>query len=222
MAGENLTDAELGVLMTLMAEARGVTNAELMELGCPKLDGERRKKLNDLKLVESSKEGRAYVHELSERGWARCREELLGDRKKSVKKGGGAVAAALRAVLAIVGRHLEQNNWSPAEFFKPEGPPVKPMAPAVPPSEAEIEARIRGAYKQLASRPGAWVSLTALRPRLDDVAKADVDAVLRRMDRDRYVNVIPQDDQKILTGKDRAAAVKIGDQDSHLIAIEDA
>jgi hypothetical protein len=236
MADDRLTDAELGVLMTLMAEARGLTNRELNDLGSPSLDGGRRKKLNELKLVESRKDGRAYVHDLTKRGWARCGEEISGARKKGARKGGGAIAAALFAVLAGVGRHLERNGLKLDDVFRAEGAPAgpepvasgasaassTPATPAVPPSEAEIEARIRGAYKQLAGRPGGWVSLTALRPLLGDVEKADVDAVLRRMDRDRRVNVVPEDDQSILTAEDRAAAVKIGGQDNHILAIEDA
>jgi hypothetical protein len=34
------------------------------------------------------------------------------------------------------------------------------------------------------------------------------------------VSLIPEENQKTLTAEDRAAAVEIGDQDKHLIAIE--
>ena len=34
------------------------------------------------------------------------------------------------------------------------------------------------------------------------------------------VSLIPEENQKVLTPDDRAAAVEIGDQDKHLIAIE--
>ncbi len=48
-----------------------------------------------------------------------------------------------------------------------------------------------------------------------------MDTVLRRMDRSPRVNLIPEENQKTLTSEDRAAAVKIGGQDNHLLAIED-
>jgi hypothetical protein len=34
------------------------------------------------------------------------------------------------------------------------------------------------------------------------------------------VSLVPQEDQKLLTDEDRAAAVRIGVKDNHLIAIE--
>jgi hypothetical protein len=41
-----------------------------------RLEGRERRRLNDLKLVESEKPGRSFVHELSDAGWQWCADEL--------------------------------------------------------------------------------------------------------------------------------------------------
>ncbi len=66
------------------------------------------------------------------------------------------------------------------------------------------------------------MSLARLRPLLGGAEHGDVDTVLRQMDRSPHVSLIPEENQKTLTAKDRAAAVKIGGQDNHLLTIEDA
>ena len=63
------------------------------------------------------------------------------------------------------------------------------------------------------------MSLTALRAEVTD-PRADVDAALVALHRTPGVSVIPQEDQKVLTAEDRAAAVVIGDRPKHLIAME--
>ncbi|WP_207386966.1 hypothetical protein [Frankia sp. Cppng1_Ct_nod] len=224
MPSETLTSSEVGILLALMAEATEVSNPELKNAYGLTLDGASRKKLNDLKLVESRRAGRPFLHELTDSGWARCRAELSAPRPKR----GGVAVGALYAVLAGVNRYLEQEGLVPADVFRPAGesPPeaesATPAPPATDPGGPDLEARIRDAYQQLAKHPGSWVSLARLRPLLGDAEQADVDAALRRMDRGPRVSLIPEENQKTLAGRDRAAAVNIGGQDNHLLAIEDA
>ena len=229
------------------------------------LDGADRRRLNDLKLVESRKQGRAFAHVLTERGWGHANEIVRGGLPVSGPGSGGkAVEAALRAIVGNLGRGLERNKLSLADLFgreedlepatpaaspaadvssgtpaasqasgtaTPATPPaatagsampgtLAPAGSAAPPSDQDIEARIRAAYHKLAREPRAWVSLTRLRPLLgDDVTKAQVDKVLRRMNRMPDVRIIPESNQKVLTKEDRAAAVIIGNQAKHLILI---
>ncbi|ONH31379.1 hypothetical protein [Pseudofrankia asymbiotica] len=85
----------------------------------------------------------------------------------------------------------------------------------------EVDRRIRTVYGTLARWPGDWVRLADLRPRLGaDLARADVDAALRRMNRGPGVTVAPNEDQKALTGADQRDAVEIGGQAKHLIMVE--
>lgn len=238
MASESLTVSEVGILLALMAEAREVSNPELQAGYGLKLDGASRRKLNDLKLVESEKQGRAFVHLLADGGWARCRDELAAPRPNGGHK-------VLYALLASLNRYLDRENLALADIFQPASLPGNPASlpgneavsvkeatpangtasghePASPTAPtADLEQRIRDAYRQLAGRPGDWVSLTTLRPLLAGTTKADVDAALLMLERQRQVTIAPQENQKALTQEDRAAALMIGGQGNHMLAIED-
>jgi hypothetical protein len=73
---EELSARERAVLFALLCEARVLSNAELQALiGIP-LQGKERRKLNDLRLVESQKAGRGFAHALSNAGWRWCADEL--------------------------------------------------------------------------------------------------------------------------------------------------
>jgi len=62
-----------------------------------------------------------------------------------------------------------------------------------------------------------WTSLTRIRQHLTRWTREEQDAALQKMDLMQDVNIVPESNQKILTAEDRAAAVRIGDQDKHLI-----
>jgi hypothetical protein len=75
---EELSARERAVLFTLLSQARKLSNPELEALIGIRLEGKERRRLNDLKLVESDKPGRSFVHELSDAGWQWCADELGG------------------------------------------------------------------------------------------------------------------------------------------------
>jgi hypothetical protein len=106
-------------------------------------------------------------------------------------------------------RYLARANLNLADVFQSEV--------LVP----EIEARIRSAYRRLAKEANGWVSLTELRPLLGDAPREAVDEVLRRLERMPQVHVIPEENRKVITGEDRVAAIRIGGEDKHLLAIEE-
>ena len=78
MHHEELSARERAVLFTLLSQARKLSNPELEALIGIRLEGRERRRLNDLKLVESDKPGRSFVHELSDAGWQWCADELGG------------------------------------------------------------------------------------------------------------------------------------------------
>ena len=102
-------------------------------------------------------------------------------------------------------RYLDAADLSLAELFWPRRAP----------STAD---RITQAYTELADRTGAWVGLRTLRQQLSDVA--DLDDTLSELYRTGAISLIPEENQKVLTDEDRAAAITIGGQAKHLIAIE--
>jgi hypothetical protein len=202
----DLTGTERAVLLVLMAESRPVPNPDLVALG-PKLDKPGRNKLNELELIESQRSGGRFVHELTDRGWHLCRE-ILSDGAPPRSTG---PAKTLYTVLDALDRYLRQADLSLADVFGHS---------ADVPTPATIDDRIRDAYARLAPRPGGWVSLTHLRGELADAPRAEVDAALHTLYRTPGASLIPEENKKVLTDADRAAAVVIGDQDKHLIAIE--
>ena len=209
MTPTDLTGTERAVLIVLMAESRPVANPELAALG-PALDKPGRDKLNALGLIESERVKGRYVHELTDRGWALCRDVVAaGPPPRST-----GPAKTLYTVLGALGRYLQRSEVSLAELFWPAE-----TSEAETSQDRTLEDRVRVAYARLAPRPGGWVRLAELRAALDDV-RGDVDTALTALSRAPGVSVIPEEDQKKLTPDDRAAAVLIGDRPKHLIAIE--
>ncbi len=198
MPTDQLTLRERATLLALMAEARELTNAELRAVAGFALDGVPRRRLNEQKLVTSRKVGRGFAHELTDDGWAWCREELTATRPDRAGYGGGA----LYALLAGVERYLARSGLQLSDAFQPD-----------------VEKQVRGAYLQLA-RPGSWVALAALREQLPDVPRAAVDTELERLAATPGVHVRAASDQKALTDADHAAAVHFGGDDRHLLMIE--
>jgi hypothetical protein len=205
----DLTGTERNALLVLMAESRPVPNAELAALGA-KLEKAARDKLNKLDLIESDRSGNRFVHELTDRGWRLCRELLTAEAPARST----GPAKTLYTFLAAFDGYLRRADLSLAEVFS--APPGL-SHPDAPPS---IEDRIRRSYAALATRPGAWLGLARLRDELADLARDDVDATLSELYRSAAVSLIPEENQKVLTPADHAAAIDVGNQAKHLISIE--
>jgi hypothetical protein len=195
---DQLTVPERAALLALMAEARELTNAELLAVAGFTLTGEVRRGLNDRKLVVSRKVGRTFAHELTDDGWARCKAELATEPPARA----GSLGGALYALLAGLGRHVARGGQL-HEVFQPD-----------------VEVQIRSAYLELAKAPGDWVGLAELRETLAGVSRDDVDAELERMASTPGVHVQAEPNQKALTEADRAAAVRFGGDDRHMLMIE--
>jgi len=210
---EELTGTEQAVLLVLMAEARPIANPELSTLG-PELKKNYRDRLEEHGLIVVTKPDRSLVLELTDKGARTCARLIGADTPDRPSGQGKALYTLLRALR----RYFDREDLAPGDVFlpldahPPEGDPD--------PLGDDIEARVRAAYVRLAARAGGWVDLVRLRAELPDVSKRDLDDALTRMYRSPGVSLIPEENQKTLTAEDRAAAVEIGDQDKHLIAIE--
>ncbi|MBB2746265.1 UNVERIFIED_ORG: hypothetical protein FHR35_006133 [Microbispora rosea subsp. rosea] len=224
-------------LLILMAEDREMSNPELKEKYGVTITGKERTTLNEGRFVTSRRAGRSFSHVVTDKGWHHA-SELVRDGIGT--PGTGFAAAAVKALVGNLQRHIARSENSLAEIFGREedlvpantGEPVaeppasepaaepiaQPPAASVPASD-DIETMIRKAYAQLADKPNAWVSLTRLRPLLGDAPRDEVDAAFRRMIGLPDVRLVPESNQKMLTDEDRSAAVVIGDQAKHLILI---
>lgn len=196
---------ERAILLALLAEARPLTNTELRDAAGITLDGASRLKLNELRLVTSEKEGRAFVHDLTDDGAAWCAKELGAERPERAGSGGGA----LYAILAGLQRFLQRTGQVLPDLFQPAEPVL------------DLEAQIRDSYRSLSSASGStWVGLAALRSDLDGVSREDVDAALQSMSRQSGVHVQAEANQQALNDEDHEAAVHFGGSSRHLLKIE--
>ena len=198
------------VLLILMAEAVEVANPDLLARWGLTLDGAARRQLNDMGLVASRKVGRSFAHELTDKGWRWCDDELTA----SVPPRAGSAGGALYAVLAGVGRYLQHAGLGLGEVFGP-------AAAAHPgPAPGDVEARVRDAYRRVAGATRDWVGLAEVRALLGDVPPEDVDAALTRLARQPDIRLAGEPNRKALTDADHAAAVQVGGEERHLLAIE--
>ncbi|WP_229402512.1 hypothetical protein [Micromonospora okii] len=221
----NLTPNQINALVVLMVEARELTNAELRELAGFALTGKDNEKLVKLGLVETDRSHRPFSHELTDEGWRVARRLHRGTPPRA----GGSASRSLFTLLGNLDRALERLRVSHADFFTrtaAEPAPAAeggatPTAEAAPPTAGggEVAELVRAAYRELAPTPGAWVGLADLRDRLDGTDRAAVDDALRALVRQDGVRIIPVANTKSLTARDRAAAVRIGDEDSHTLSI---
>ncbi|MEU8283740.1 hypothetical protein AB0C01_05330 [Micromonospora sp. NPDC048905] len=233
----HLTPNQINALVVLMVEARRVTNVELKELAGFTLTGQDNKKLIDLGLVETDRTHRPFAHELTDEGWRVARQLHTAAPPKQ----GGSTTRSLFVVLSNLHRSLDRLRVSHGDFFKhteataPAASEPRSEAPAkaattaptaattvataAAPAAAEVEALVRSAYRDLATAPGDWVGLADVRDRLPDTDRAALDAALRAMVGRDDVRIIPVANTKSLTARDRAAAVRIGNEDNHALAI---
>ncbi|WP_256787974.1 hypothetical protein [Frankia sp. AvcI1] len=209
MANDELTPSDNAILITLMAEARAMLNTELIERYGIDVEKSRREKLNRLRLVRSVRSGRTYLHELDDKGWV-CIQDQLDVSSPKARAIGGALAAVH---INLVERVMPRSGYrSLGEMFARVN-----IASGERPSNLEI--RLRNTYAALATEPAAWVALARLRPFFADVDDADLDEALLRLSRASDVDLVPENNQKILTDTDRAASIRVGGQDKHLLAI---
>jgi hypothetical protein len=146
---------------------------------------------------------------LDDKGWTRVQEDLDVSSPRARAIGGALAALHLNLrdrVLPRTGYHNLTELFSRVDIAPPEPP-------------TNLEVRLRNAYAALASEQRAWVALARLRPFFGDVPRTDLDEALRRLSQAPDVNLVPEDNQKSLTEADRAAAIQLGGQHRHLLAI---
>ncbi|WP_250036070.1 hypothetical protein [Paractinoplanes maris] len=211
MAGDDLTPTEGAILMVLMVEAREVLNTELKQRYGLDVRKVQRDKLARLHYVSSRRSGRTVAMQLDDKGWVRMQSDFDFDAR-----GARALGAALTALHAnLRDRILERSGAANlTELF------AQSEMRAVPVGGADLGPRVVSAYQALADRPGDWVSLTRLRPFFADVGRDDLDEALRELSRRDGVTLVPESNQKTLTAADHEAALHVGGQEKHLLAIE--
>ena len=221
----SLTPNQILVLVVLMSEARELSNNELRDLAGFALTGADNAKLETkLGLVETDRSHRPYSHQLTEHGWRVVRDLHTSPPPKEGKSATRTLVTLLGNLHRALGQlqTVHGLKLSLGEFFKQAPRPMPETAPE-PPSKltaaSDAESRVRAAYAELAPGPGEWVGLADLRDRLADLSRADVDGALMALLDQDGVRIIPVANTKALKPRDRAAAIRIGGEDSHALSI---
>jgi hypothetical protein len=215
---DELSARERAVLFALLSGGRKLSNAELEALIGIRLEGKERRKLNELKLVESEKPGRSFVHELSDAGWRWCADELTAGpagRPTSLER-------AHYLMFGVFERYMTAARLSLADVVNLDlkaRPAGRHKRRDTAEGDGDLTMRVAAAYQALAASPGEFVKLCDLRERLADIPRSALDAVLGAMFTARRVDLIPQYDKQALTSADRESAVRIGGEHKHLLAI---
>jgi hypothetical protein len=216
---DELSARERAALFALLAAARKLSNSELEAQIGMRLEGKERRKLNDLKLVESEKPGREFVHELSDAGWRWCADELAG----GLTGRGTIIERSLYLALGMFERYTTAARLSLADVAtldvkaRPRG---RHKRRDTAEGDGDLTARVTTAYQTLAPASGELVKLCELREHLTDIPRSALDAALATMFTAGRVNLIPQSNQQALTAADREAALRLGGEQKHLISIE--
>lgn len=191
---------ERAALFVLALADREIPNPELVHDFGIKLSPAGRAKLVQARLLETRRDGNRIVHRITTDGIAWCRRELAAVEPPA--RSGPLV----RAVFEVV-RRLCRGDLRLADLAGPVEP-------------ADLESLIRTAYRELSQMPEDWVRLARLRPKLDGADRSEVDRTLVAMVKGGGVHLVPDSNRKALTREDHAAAIRVGSEDKHLMAIE--
>ncbi|MFI7543494.1 hypothetical protein [Actinoplanes sp. NPDC049599] len=206
MAAE-LTSADYAFLIILKAEGREISNTEMNKLYEIRLVSPAYEKLNAAGYVSSETKRRPYRHVITEKGAQELADPLAIDEDHA-EEGEKRTAREKQLWAAVV---AQQNQI--VRLL------ARSSTAAVPGPPANLDGRIRAAYTILADEPGDYVDLTELRPLLGDVTKADVDKALVRLHDAPDVRLEPEPFGHRIGAAERSAAVHIGGEDRHKLAI---
>lgn len=200
---EKYAPQERAALMVLMLENREVPNPELTKEHKIVLSPAGRDRLNQAGLLRTRTENRRYVHRITDEGIAWCVRDLVNGEPPSRP---GPLTRTHFELLRRAFRYFDHHGVDVAEVIHP----------------GDLESLIRAAYLDLSVKPQDWVRLAKLRPMLNGAGKDEVDGALLKMVRGGTVHLAPDSNRKVLTDADHAAAVRVGSEDKHLMAIEES
>ncbi|MEV6633277.1 hypothetical protein AB0M54_21270 [Actinoplanes sp. NPDC051470] len=188
-------------LIALMIHVSEASNPDLQNRFGLTIKKPDRDRLNDEKLITWRKGARqAIFHELTDKGWARARTELTSEPPEKASPAWRLHYATLRNL----DRMMQKLDYQLSDVFVLEESP---------------EDGIRRVYGELAGQPGELVGLDQLRGRLAGISRAELDAALIDLNRRKQIHLDPDPNRRVLTDEARAAAISVGGEDMHLIAI---
>jgi hypothetical protein len=188
--------------MALMLANREVPNPELVSQHKIRLSRADREKLNGDDLLQTSTDTKPYLHKITDKGIDWCMADLV--EYAPPPRSGPLVRACAELLRRLVRYHQQRGTLAEAIRF------------------GGLESLIREVYLELSVGRQDWIRLARIRPRLNGADKSEVDEVLLKMMKTGTVHLAPDSNRKVLTDADHEAAVRIGGEDKHLIAIEES
>lgn len=197
-------------LLLALVHLRGSGSTKDFEAlyGADSVGSAERKDIAKHDLVKRHKVQRSFVYELTDAGWLEARRLLKGPRPEKVSV---RTARVLWAIANDLSAHLDRIGAEFADVYPVEEEPAP---------ESDVATAIREAYTALLGTANEWVSLRRLREHLVDVERDELDKTLTELFGAHEIILIPEANQKALTEADREAAVWIGGQYLHHLAIE--
>lgn len=207
---DRLGHKQTAAMFTLLVLGREVSNKELREIVGFSLDGKDLAELRSRQYVttRTPPKQRAFAHTLTEAGLNWCRGEI-GQDAPPAPKARSLLVPAMYQLLRGLHDYLSAEKRDLTDVF-----------PQPELTSEDIAQRIAAAYRKLAGSSRRRVGLAQLRPMLDGIEGAKVNDVLKDLSKAGRVSLVPESDRKKLTAADHAAAIHIGGEDNHLIAIE--
>jgi hypothetical protein len=196
-----LSSVDYVFLAILNVEDREITNTEMDKKYGFRLVGPHLKKLLAADYVYTNKERAPYRHVITKAGikaltrpWAMDDDHVGKGERRTLR---------------------DRQHWAGMVVLQS----MMTGGPTVVTPPVDLNGRIRTAYRTLVSAPGEWVDLTALRPLFADVSKTDLDGALKRLLRDDDVRLEPEPFGHRVGDEERRAAVHVGGEDRHKLAI---
>jgi hypothetical protein len=197
-----LSSVDYAFLAVLKAEDREISNTELDQIYGFRLVGRPLQRLLADEYIVTNKEHAPYRHVIAQAGLdVLARPWSMED--DHVEKGERRTLRERQLWAAVVAFQRTQAGGRTDKKTEPR----------------DLSGRIRTAYGKLVSAPGEWVNLTALRGQLADVSKGELDKALKAMLRDDDVRLEPEPFGHRVGDAERQAAVHIGGEDRHKLAI---
>lgn len=191
---------ERAALMVLMLASRKMLNTELNDQ--VRLTKPGRGKLNEAGLIRTDETVTPMVHEITDEGIAWCLQDLVKGELPPRSTSHARVTFGLLKKFVL---HHEARGTL-IEVIR----------------SRDLESLIRAVYEELAVEPQDWIRLARIRPRLNGTEKSEVDGVLVKMMKNGTVHLAPESNTKVLTPDDHAAAIRVGSEDLHLVAMEES
>ncbi|MFI5889822.1 hypothetical protein ACIA5D_06835 [Actinoplanes sp. NPDC051513] len=207
MAAE-LASADYAFLILLKAVGRVLSNTEMDKLYHVRLVSPAYEKLNAAGYVSSDTTRRPYRHAITKDGLKVLAEPVTIDEDRAEegekrtpreKQLWAAVVAQQNEIVRLL---ADRNGGGSATA-----------------EVADLDRRIRAAYAKLAGGPGEWIDLTELRTLVGDVPRAELDQALARMLDAEDVRLEPEPFGHRIGAEERRAAIHIGGEDRHKLAI---